>query len=179
MDKLRKCLPNSRYIRHSYYSKRNEQNKFCRLLDYLPPSQVGAACYGELQKFFHWYILKRDLTKPHFYSNTTKYFQNKFILFCLELWYSGEKYSYRCSHSACQHRQQHISKRNYEISVVQEVHMSRLELQRWPLLLIPFLKHLFRIWDWGLANLFWDHVIQISVRNIYACLVWIFIFDTD
>jgi hypothetical protein len=34
------------------------------------------------------------------------------------------------SHSAGQRMKQHISKWNYEISVVQEIHISRLELQR-------------------------------------------------
>ncbi len=32
---------------------------------------------------------------------------------------------------SCQLREQHISKRSYEISVVQEIHIFRLELQRW------------------------------------------------
>jgi hypothetical protein len=42
---------------------------------------------------------------------------------------------------SCQHREQHISKRNYEITLVQEIHISRLQLQRWPLeFVIPFLK---------------------------------------
>ncbi len=36
------------------------------------------------------------------------------IIFCLELWYSVEMQSNRCS---CQHREQYVSKRNYEISV--------------------------------------------------------------
>ena len=88
---------------------------------------------------------------------STKYFQNWIRMFCLELWYSVEKY-------ICQHREQHISKRNYEISVVQEIHISRLELQRWPLeFVISFSKEY--IWDSGLTYSFWDHVTQISIRQ--------------
>ncbi len=48
----------------------------------------------------------------------TKYFKSWIIMLCLELWYSVEKYSW-------QHRDQHISKRNYEITVVEEIHISR------------------------------------------------------
>jgi hypothetical protein len=44
-------------------------------------------------------------------------------MFCLELGYLV----------SCQHRKQLISKRNDEITVIQEIHISRLELQRWPL----------------------------------------------
>jgi hypothetical protein len=34
---------------------------------------------------------------------------------------------------SCQYREQHISKWNYEISVLHEIHISRLDLQRWTL----------------------------------------------
>ncbi len=53
--------------------------------------------------------------------------------------------------SCMQHREQHISRWNYEISVVQEIHISRLELQRWSLkFVISFSKvlYIFGIWDW-------------------------------
>jgi hypothetical protein len=33
-------------------------------------------------------------------------------------------------------------------------------------LLFPFLLHTFGIWDWDLTNSFWDHVIQISIRQM-------------
>jgi hypothetical protein len=50
---------------------------------------------------------------------------------------------------SCQHREQHISKWNYEITVVQEIHISRLELQNWPLeFFITLSKEYF--WDLGL-----------------------------
>jgi hypothetical protein len=49
----------------------------------------------------------------------------------LELWYSVEKYSIRRSLSAGSIRKQYISKLNYEIPVVQEIHISILEVQRW------------------------------------------------
>jgi hypothetical protein len=106
----------------------------------------------------------------------------------------------RSGHSSVSHWKQHISKRN---------HISRLELQYNDSsldLLFPFLKYIFSIWDCGLANSFWDNVIQISSRhmnfhyifpnyeklnplgkhilpainNVFSwnrCLIWIFIFD--
>jgi hypothetical protein len=50
---------------------------------------------------------------------------------------------------SCQHRKQHISKRNYKISLLQEIHISKLELQRRPLkFVISFSKVYF--WDLGL-----------------------------
>ncbi len=85
-------------------------------------------------------------------------------MLCLQLWYSG------CSHSAVSiYRKQNISKLNYEISVVQEIHISRLELQIYGLLnlLFLFLKYIFGIWDWSVANSSRDHVIQISIRHIH------------
>jgi hypothetical protein len=51
-----------------------------------------------------------------------------------------------------QHREQHISKRNYEITVVQEIHIFRLELQRWPLQFIISFSKVY-VWDLGLK--FW------------------------
>ena len=48
-----------------------------------------------------------------------------------------------------QHKEQHISKWNYEIIVLQEIHISRIELQSWSLeLVITFLKYIF--WNLGL-----------------------------
>jgi hypothetical protein len=76
--------------------------------------------------------------------------------------------SLRLYHAAIQlsgKGEKNISKRNYEITVVQDIHIYRLELQRLSLL-FPFLKYLTGIWDWGLAYSFWDHVIQISVRHM-------------
>ncbi len=64
-------------------------------------------------------------------------------------------------------QEQHISKRNYEISVAQEIHISRLELQMRSLeLFISFLKYIFGIWNWGLANSFRDYVIQIPIIQV-------------
>ncbi len=51
-------------------------------------------------------------------------------MFCSELWYSVEKYS--IVDTAIQlsaYMEQHISKRNYDITTVEEIHISRLELQ--------------------------------------------------
>jgi hypothetical protein len=50
-----------------------------------------------------------------------------------------------------QHREQYISKQNYEITVVQEIHMSSLELQRWPLEFFYFISiSKVYIWDLGM-----------------------------
>ncbi len=46
---------------------------------------------------------------------STKYFQSWIIMLCLELCYSVEKYSWK-------HEEQHISKRNNDITVVGEIH---------------------------------------------------------
>jgi hypothetical protein len=50
---------------------------------------------------------------------------------------------------SCQHREQHISKRNYGIAVV-EIHTSSLELQSWPLgfIISFFVKYIFGIEVW-------------------------------
>ncbi len=45
-----------------------------------------------------------------------------------------------------QHKEQHISKWNYEIIVLQEIHISRIELQRWPLDFFISFSKVF-IWD--------------------------------
>jgi len=96
---------------------------------------------------------------------STTYFQNRIIMFCLELWYSAEN---KMQSFGCQQREQHVFKWNYEITVVQEIHISRLELQILTLeFVIHFLKNIFGIWDRGLASSFSDHVIQISVRQTH------------
>ncbi len=69
---------------------------------------------------------------------------------------------------SCQHREHNISKLNYELSVVEEIPISMLELHRCSLD-FSFLSNVYTVFgicDWGLANSFWDHVIQISIRQI-------------
>ncbi len=98
--------------------------------------------------------------------------QNRIIMFCLELWYSVEKYRAKCCAVqllAWGIREQHISKWNYHMfsSTVQEIQISRLELQRWSLeIFLSFLKYIFGSWEWDLANSFRVHVIQISTRQM-------------
>jgi hypothetical protein len=46
-------------------------------------------------------------------------------------------------------QEHHISKRYYEISVVQEIYISRLELQGWSLEFVIFFSKVY-IWDLGL-----------------------------
>jgi hypothetical protein len=62
---------------------------------------------------------------------------------------------------------------NYKISLVQETHISRLEVQRWFLeFVISFFK--VYIWDWGkrLANSFLDYVIQILIRQMHFLYIF-------
>jgi hypothetical protein len=66
------------------------------------------------------------------------------MIFCREGQYQMQPF-------ICQHREQNISKQNYEITEVQEIHIFRLELQRWPLeFVISFFK--VYIWDLGLRS---------------------------
>jgi hypothetical protein len=52
------------------------------------------------------------------------------MFFCSELWYSVEKYStIDAAIQLSAYMEQHISKRNSDIKTVQEIHISRLELQ--------------------------------------------------
>jgi hypothetical protein len=52
-----------------------------------------------LQKIFHICIHKRDLAQPHF-EYLLIISKKGLKCVCLEIWYSGEKHSSRCSHSA-------------------------------------------------------------------------------
>ncbi len=65
----------------------------------------------------------------------------------------------------------HISKRNYEITVILRRrinYISRVELQKGGPsdLVFPCIKYVFGIWDLALANSLWDNVIQNSIRQI-------------
>ncbi len=53
-----------------------------------------------LQPIFHLYIPQKDLARLTSNIKYILYLQNRIVMFCLELWYSAEKYSTRCSHSA-------------------------------------------------------------------------------
>jgi hypothetical protein len=77
--------------------------------------------FSPLQTFFHLCIPPKRYSQASL-PKLTKNFQNRIIIFCLELCYSGEKYI--TTDAAIQH----ISKlilMIYEISVVQEIHISR------------------------------------------------------
>jgi hypothetical protein len=73
-----------------------------------------------LQTIFHLCIPKKDLAKPHL----TKYFQP----------------------FSCQNREQHLSNGNYEITVVQEIYIPRLEQQVWPQVFVISFSIVY-IWD--------------------------------
>ncbi len=89
----------------------------------------------------------KDLAKPHS-RISTKYLTIGITMFSLELWCSEEKYSTRCS---CQHREQHISKRNNEIyssNHTEEIYISRIKTTK----LVRWMCYLFGNWDWGLVT---------------------------
>ncbi len=71
---------------------------------------------------------------PSFTSNINKIYpkQNYYVtIFCWEV--HNHSTVHRCIHSAVIIGNNIFRKRNYEITVVQEIHISRLELQRWSL----------------------------------------------
>ncbi len=82
-------------------------------------------------------------------------------MFCLELQYSVE---YKMQPFSCRHREQQISKQDYEISAVQEILNYRVEPQRWSLEFFISYSEVF-IWDLALrlANSFQSHVIKFSI----------------
>ncbi len=63
--------------------------------------------------------------------------------------------------AATQHREQHIAKRNYEITVVQEIHICGLDVQRLSLEYVIFFSKYILYLGLNLANTFGDHAIQI------------------
>ncbi len=85
---------------------------------------------------------------------SAKYFQNRIIMFCLELMYIILETStvLEMQPFACKHREQHIYKRNYEILVPQVFIFPNVNYKDDPLyLLFPFLKYTkVYIWDLGL-----------------------------
>jgi hypothetical protein len=60
--------------------------------------------------------------------------------------------SYYMQPVSCQHREQHITKRSYKISVEQEIHISRLEYKYGSL---NFLFTLFKVYIWDLVVEVW------------------------
>jgi hypothetical protein len=56
----------------------------------------------------------------------------------------------RCNHSAVS-KGNNIFQKNYKILVVQEIHISRLELKRWSLEYVFFFSIEYSIWDLGLG----------------------------
>jgi hypothetical protein len=47
---------------------------------------------------------------------------------------------------SCQHREEHISKQNYEMAVTLEIHITKCELQRWYLEFVISFSKVY-IWD--------------------------------
>jgi hypothetical protein len=76
--------------------------------------------------------LKKDYAKPHFQYQLKS---SKTEIKCTVWDYNILERTtvYYMQPVSCQHREQHISKCNYEISEVWEIHISRLELQKWSL----------------------------------------------
>ncbi len=98
-----------------------------------------------MQTIFHLYIQK-NVAKPHFYNNINKIIPKQnynvlsgIMIFCREVQFiMMQPFSH-------QHREQYISKQNYDITAVQEIHISRFELYKdGPLnLLFLFQKYIF------------------------------------
>jgi hypothetical protein len=63
-----------------------------------------------------------------------------------------------------QYKDQHIVKRNYGIAVVERFIFPEKNYKDGPLECVVSFSKVY-LWDWGLANYFWDHVIQISIRQ--------------
>jgi hypothetical protein len=80
-------------------------------------------------------IPKKSFSQASFIKSS-KYFQNRIIMFGLH------SVEYRMQPLSCQHRKQHFSKQEYDISVAQEIHISKLASQRWSLeFVISFTPH--------------------------------------
>jgi hypothetical protein len=84
---------------------------------------------------------------------STKYFKNRIIMFCVELWYSVEKYITRCSHSTVSignnmFKNVIIKLRKYRRFMHPDYNYKDSPFN----LLLPYLKCIFGIWDWCLAN---------------------------
>ncbi len=113
---------------------------------------------GFQPRFFSTSPCKRATTSTTLFTNSRTPKQNYYVLsgimkFCIESTVMDAAVS----------TEQHISKWIYEITEVQEIYISRLELQRWSLEFVISFSKVY-ILDWGLANSLWDHVIQISTR---------------
>jgi hypothetical protein len=83
-----------------------------------PRRQVGIAlgsiCYTfpSLQTICDICIPKKNIDKPHS-QMSTKFLQNRFKICCHEC----REVEYQMKPCRCQHREQYVSKKNYEISV--------------------------------------------------------------
>ncbi len=104
-----------------------------------------------------WFVKsQKDLAKPHS-QKSTKFFKNTIIIFCLELWYSVEKYSTRCSHPAVYKGNNTFLKGIMKSS---EILWGRFifayhSYKDGPLnLLLRFLEYILGIWEWVLIIIF-------------------------
>jgi hypothetical protein len=85
----------------------------------------------------------------------------------------------------CHLLEQHISKRNYESTVVQEIHISELEPQKGPLKLIfPFLSIYLglryeKLKSFSETFTTYNQILIFDEQLLYVCPKWNFIFDTD
>ncbi len=102
---------------------------------------------------------------------------------------------YQMQPFSCRHRERHISKRNYEITVVQEIHVSRLKLHRRSLefvisfqkygiclgfgievWLIPFWDHVIQLWK--VLNFLWKHSLSI-IKYLFLSTSNVWVLDSD
>ncbi len=104
-----------------------------------------------LQTIFHLCIPKKDLAKFH-------------LIFCREV------QNYRCRHSAVSIGTIYFQTESWNFSSTGDSYFPIRTIHNYtdgPLnCLFSFLKYIFGIWEWGLANSFWDHGTQISIRQM-------------
>jgi hypothetical protein len=134
------CPPIKARAKRAKSNERSRRRKLRIVMDRV----VAQHC----KQFSIYLFLKRFSQASRLIS--TKYVKNRIIMFCLELSYSEE---YKMQPFSCQHREQHISKQDYEIQKFRRfIYISRLEPQRCSLYLViyrTFLMYLY-IWVFGI-----------------------------
>jgi hypothetical protein len=102
-----------------------DDENFLKSCDFL---DLNRETFIRLVTIFRLCIPPKDLAKPHFNTNLIFTSQNFNVLSGnMTFW---REVQYQMKPFICHISEQHISKCNYEILVVQENHISRLELKR-------------------------------------------------
>jgi hypothetical protein len=107
---------------------------------------------------------QKDLAKPHS-QISTKFFKNTIIIFCLELWYSAEKFSTRCSYPAVCKENNIFPKgimKSYGVGFFFPEHSYKGSPLK---LLLPFLKYILGIWGVRFDNYF---LVYCNLNLVYS-----------